>query len=100
VNKLKKFITQYKTEDIKNSVNPIENHKKFPNITVSSSREQIYDQIAQLAQQLKEIEKHSPSHYMLELVVSWKSKTLLAIINDLKSGTSEAHELLKILLNS
>ncbi|MDR0744364.1 MAG: type VI secretion system ImpA family N-terminal domain-containing protein [Holosporales bacterium] len=100
VNKLKKFITQYITDIPENSGNLIKNHKEYANIPTSSTREQIYDQIAQLAQQLQEIEKHSPSHYMLELVVSWKNKTLLAIINDLKSGTSEAHELLKILLNS
>ncbi|MDR0640676.1 MAG: type VI secretion system ImpA family N-terminal domain-containing protein [Holosporales bacterium] len=63
-----------------------------------SEREEIYDKIKNLAQHLAQVEKHSPSHHMLELVISWQNKTLLEIINDLKSGDTEAHKLLKFLM--
>lgn len=93
VDKLGKLLSQNKieNEDVKNHNEPKEN--------VLDIREDIYEQIKILAEKLKEIEKHSPSYYMLEMVVSWKDKTLLEIITDLKSGTFEARELFKILLN-
>lgn len=67
---------------------------------ISNSRDAIYEEIGNLAKQLRQLERHSPSYYILEMVVSWKDKNLLEIITDLKSGSSEAHKLLKILLNS
>jgi type VI secretion system ImpA family protein len=69
------------------------------NYAIKHDRNKIYDDIKMLAKELKVIEKHSPSYYILELVVSWKEKGLLEIIDDLKSGTSESHKLLKLLMN-
>lgn len=65
----------------------------------TKSRNAIYHSISELAKQLAVLEKHSPSAFMLNLVVSWKDKNLLEIMDDLKSGNSEAHRLLKQLLN-
>jgi type VI secretion system protein ImpA len=69
------------------------------NCETKYDRDKIYDDIKILARELKSIEKHSPSYYILELVVSWKDKGLLEIIDDLKSGTSEGHKLLNRLMN-
>ena len=64
-----------------------------------TTRDNIYNSISELSKQLSSLEKHSPSIFLLDLVVSWKDKNLLQIIDDLKSGTSEAHRLLKQLIN-
>lgn len=71
----------------------------LPSSAGVDNREDIYNSIAELARQLTMLEKHSPSAFILNLVVSWKNKNLLEIMDDLKSGTSEAHRLLKQLLN-
>jgi type VI secretion system ImpA family protein len=62
------------------------------------TRNEIYDQIDDLAKKLMLIERHSPSSCILKLVVSWKNKNLLEIVDDLKSGDSESHRLLKFLM--
>ncbi len=93
LNKIEKFLeseTQKFTEDAK---------APPPSISDNGNREDIYNSIAELARQLAILEKHSPSAFILNLVVSWKDKNLLEIMDDLKSGTSEAHRLLKQLLN-
>lgn len=72
---------------------------RSPKLNSLSERDDIYDEINMLAQRLAVIEKHSPSSYILNLVVSWKNKTLLEIINDIKTGTSESHKLLKFLVS-
>lgn len=64
-----------------------------------SKRDAIYNSISEFSKQLAEIEKHSPSSFLLNLVVSWKDKNLLEIMDDLKTGSSEAHKLLKFLIN-
>lgn len=65
----------------------------------SAERDSIYDEINMLSQRLAIIEKHSPSSYILNLVVSWKNKSLLEIIDDIKTGASESHKLLKFLVS-
>ena len=65
----------------------------------TTKRDEIYNSISELSKQLSAIEKHSPSSFMLNLVVSWKNKNLLEIMDDLKSGNSDAHRLLKFLIN-
>ena len=70
-----------------------------PSTPKTNNRDDIYNSIADLANQLAILEKHSPSAFILNLVVSWKNKNLLEIMDDLKSGNSEAHRLLKQLLN-
>jgi hypothetical protein len=68
-------------------------------INLLENRDIIYQQINTLARKLEEIEKHSPSSYLLNLVFSWKNKTLLEIMNGLKTGISESHQLLKFLIS-
>ena len=63
------------------------------------NRNDIYNAIEKLSKMLEAVDKHSPSPYLLFLVLSWKDKTLLEIMNDLKTGNSEAHQLLKIMLS-
>jgi type VI secretion system protein ImpA len=65
-----------------------------------TDRDQLYDIIGQLSTALQKIDRHSPSYSVLGLVFSWKEKSLLEIINDLKTGESEAHKLLRILLSA
>ncbi|MDR0942348.1 MAG: type VI secretion system ImpA family N-terminal domain-containing protein [Holosporales bacterium] len=65
---------------------------------IQIDRDGIYNQIASLAKELAVIEKHSPSSHILNLMVSWKDKNLFEIINDLKTGDSDAHRLLKFLV--
>jgi hypothetical protein len=62
-------------------------------------RREIYIQLQNLAQNLKRTEKHSPAPFILDLVVSWMDKSLFEIINDLQTGDTEGHKLLKILIN-
>lgn len=78
-------------------IDPIQNGKLV--LSDSIARSEIYDHISELSRKLAEIEKHSPSSFILNLVVSWKDKTLLEIMDDLKTGNSEAHRLLKFLIN-
>lgn len=63
-------------------------------------RNSIYAEIKNLSENLKKIEKHSPAPFLLDLVVTWKDKSLFEIMNDLKEGSTEGHKLLKILIHS
>lgn len=66
--------------------------------TNRTNREDIYNQLQILAKALEEIDRHSPSPYLLKLIINWQNKSLLEIITDLKTGNSDAHQLLKLLL--
>ena len=78
----------------------IDNNKVVKsNINKSLNREEIYNLLSDLYLQLKEVDKHSPSPYLLNLILEWKNKTLLEIINDAKTGNTESHQLLRKLLS-
>lgn len=62
------------------------------------SREEIYSQLQTLVKALEKIDRHSPSPYLLKLIINWQNKSLLEVITDLKTGNSDAHQLLKLLL--
>ncbi len=64
-----------------------------------SNRDNLYSAIDEITKQLQQIDKHSPTPYLLKLVVSWKDKNLLEIMNDLRQGETEAHLLLRRLLS-
>lgn len=83
----------------KNSGESKEEAEQLPECSDTGTRDNIYDQISSLSKKLAAIEKHSPSSFILDLVVSWRNKTLLEIMDDLKSGKSDAHKLLKFLLS-
>ena len=76
----------------------LDNEAVVKNVDISK-RDEIYNKISALSKQLSEIERHSPSSFILNLVVSWKDKNLIEIMDDLKTGHSEAHKLLKFLVN-
>ena len=63
-----------------------------------SNRDSLYLTIDEVTKQLEQVDKHSPAPYLLKLVVSWKDKNLLEIMNDLRQGETEAHLLLRRLL--
>ncbi len=64
----------------------------------TSNRDSLYSAIDEVTKQLEQVDKHSPAPYLLKLVVSWKDKNLLEIMNDLRQGETEAHLLLRRLL--
>lgn len=92
--KIEKLLLPKKSEKNDNNESPMIKLDE-----TSIPRDKIYDEIDSLSKKLAIIERHSPSSSILNLVVSWKEKTLLEIMDDLKSGNSEAHRLLKILIN-
>lgn len=96
--KIERLLTQQKQSEQPETEQPPEN-KGISTNPEPQLRDEIYDQIAELASKLKVIEKHSPSSFILNLVFSWKNKNLLEITDDLKSGDSEAHKLLKFLIS-
>ena len=63
-----------------------------------SNRDAIYAQLMDIAINLKSIEKHSPTPYILDMLISWKDKTLYQIIQELHESNSEQNKLLKFLL--
>lgn len=63
------------------------------------NRDELYSVLTSLAEQLEKLDKHSPAPYLLKLVVSWKDKNLLEIMNDLQQGDTSAHLLLRRLLS-
>ncbi|MBQ9441172.1 MAG: hypothetical protein IJU54_02095, partial [Alphaproteobacteria bacterium] len=65
----------------------------------SVNRDEIYNMLNNMYLLLKKIDKHSPSPYLLNLILEWKDKTLLEIINDAKTGNTESHQLLRMLLS-
>ena len=87
--------------NIKNEKQDMLNNNKIStnNINKSLSREEIYNSLSELYLQLKEVDKHSPSPYLLNLVLEWKDKTLLEIITDAKTGNTESHQLLRKLIS-
>ena len=100
---LRKLSTENKNS-IKNSIknssdNVLNNNTQQNNINTSLSRNDIYKLLNSLYLLLKEVDKHSPSPYLLNLILSWKDKTLLEIILDVKTGNTESHQLLKMLLH-
>ncbi len=100
--KIEKLLSQRKTEASQETNKSEKEKPTMPKTSPNNEpklRDEIYDEIAELAKKLEVIEKHSPSSFILNLIVSWKEKTLLEIMDDLKSGDSEAHRLLKFLIN-
>ncbi len=91
--KINKIIA--KREDIKEIKN--DEYKKIDN---NIDRNIIYTEIKKLSENLKKLEKHSPAPFILDLIVTWKNKSLFEIMNDLKEGNSEGHKLLKILIHN
>lgn len=95
--KIKKIIDQ----KLKNK-NIVADDNKIDRKENEDKRNAIYSEIKKLSENLKKIERHSPTPFFLDLVVSWKdkNKSLFEVMNDLKEGQTEAHKLLKILIHN
>lgn len=74
-------------------------NNEFIKIEQILNRDNLYSSLNTLAEQLEKFDKHSPAPYLLKLIVSWKDKNLLEIMNDLQQGETSAHLLLRRLLS-
>lgn len=98
-----RIISPFLTKNIPNEVaqtneiqqNFIEAPKNDDAVAISS-KEDAYALLNELGALLKQVDPHSPSSSIIELLVSWKDKTLIQLINDIETGDSEAHKLLKM----
>lgn len=66
-------------------------------VALISERQDAYDALKQIGDFLKEIDPHSPAPEILNLLISWQNKTLLQIVNDINTGSSDAHMLIRLL---
>ncbi len=76
------------------------NHQSSSDTEIIQQRNQAYRALHELGKFLMEIDPHSPTPYLLELMVSWENKKLLEILSDISQGKSEAHSMLKLLAGS
>lgn len=80
-----------------------ESSQKMQDVEINNvelpERDAIYMQISKLSGDLKKLDRHSPVPFVLDLIVTWKDKSLFNIMDDLQAGGTEAHKLLKILVN-
>ncbi len=60
-------------------------------------REDAYVALEQISQFLTQVDPHSPSPQLLGLILGWKNKTIVQIMQDIKQGESEAHMMLRML---
>lgn len=89
-------------ETIDEEVIPVSNVGPTPDTpsndeTTISSRQDAYQAIEDLAAFLSDLDPQAPGPYLLKLVATWKDKTLPDIMDDVTSGTSEGHKILKLL---
>lgn len=62
-----------------------------------SEREDAYIALEQIFQFLTQVDPHSPAPQLLGLILGWKNKTLVQIMQDIKQGETEAHVMLRML---
>ena len=60
------------------------------------NREDAYNALKEISGFLKTLDAHSPIPDLLDLIVSWKNKTLVEIISDIGAGNKEGHILLRL----
>ena len=66
---------------------------------IISERSHAYKALKDIAQFLKNLDPHSPTPYLVELVATWEGKGLIEIISEIEQGTNESHRILKLLAN-
>lgn len=64
---------------------------------VISERSHAYKALKDISGFLKELDPHSPTPYLVELVSTWEGKTLIQILTEIEQGTNEAHRILKLM---
>ncbi|MBQ8651035.1 MAG: type VI secretion system ImpA family N-terminal domain-containing protein [Alphaproteobacteria bacterium] len=89
------------TDNVSHEDNLQDNKKDIEEkrIQTLSPREEVYKSLEKLSFELEQIEKHSPSFHILRLVLSWKDKNILEIVEDIKNGSTDSHKLLKFLMS-
>jgi type VI secretion system protein ImpA len=65
-------------------------------ITISSCKD-AYKAVEDLANFLIEADPQSPGPYLIKMISSWSGKPLPAVLDDIATGSSEGHKLLKVL---
>lgn len=84
----------------------LENHNPLPESSseseekVIANREDAYNALKEISGFLKTLDAHSPIPDLLDLIVSWKNKTLVEIISDIGAGNKEGHILLRLFATS
>jgi type VI secretion system protein ImpA len=73
------------------------NTEESTEVEIIQQRSDAYRALHELGKFLMEIDPHSPTPYLLELIVSWEDKKLLQIVSDVTDGKTEAHNMLKLL---
>lgn len=66
---------------------------------VISERSHAYKALKDISGFLKDLDPHSPTPYLVELVATWEGKTLIQILIEIEQGTNEAHRILKLIAN-
>lgn len=84
---------QLNNTDINNESN---NKQEEENVTITS-RDDAYKAINDLAEFLIELEPQSTPPYLAKLVASWANKSLPQIIEDIQTGSTDSHKILKML---
>lgn len=62
-----------------------------------ASKQDAYQAIGDLANYLMDLDPHSPGPYLAQLVASWSDKSLPQILDDAAHGTTQGHQILKML---
>eukprot|EP01037_Dinobryon_pediforme_P017980 gene17980-18216_t len=64
---------------------------------VISERSHAYKALKDISGFLKDLDPHSPTPYLVELVSTWEGKTLIQILTEIEQGKNEAHRILKLM---
>jgi type VI secretion system protein ImpA len=65
-------------------------------VTISNCRD-AYKAVEDLADFLIEADPQSPGPYLIKMISSWSGKPLPAVLDDVATGSSEGHKILKVL---
>lgn len=92
----KTFLPNQESDTFSGSHTTLQSAPK-PDQVVISGRLEAYAALSELTVFLKQVDPHSPIPPLLELIVSWKDKNLLEIIEDFQKGQGSAYHTLRFL---
>lgn len=81
-------------------IRPIQSEKTSEepdNTMLVSGRDQAYDALREIGIFLKNVDPHSPSHHLIDVILDWKGKNLIEIISDIKNKEEPAYQLLRMI---
>ncbi|GHS92493.1 hypothetical protein AGMMS49949_04670 [Alphaproteobacteria bacterium] len=97
------FIPEAASEEKQNSstapteTKDLENSEAQPDGVTINNKKDAYEAITALADFLLEVDPQSPSPYLIKMVSSWGDKALPDILEDIATGASEGHRVLKMI---